>query len=399
MKNLLAKKSAKLVLDIIFICVLLLALSATTFTDDRITRNLPKFTDVPESHWAYLHITRLVFEEAITGYTDGTFKPSNNITRAEFLAVVVRAVSTIPDPPPASQHWATNIVKSAEKNNLLETGEFAADTWNNPINRQEMAKVMARAMQFVRKETLMEKTSVYTTRVTDFNSIPISYQPYVAQVYAKGIVTGYTDGSFGGAKLATRAEAATMVVRLIDPVYRITMEANTGVTTGSAIAFDPKTDVAADGRMKLAKAEEYLMKTLKSIRFYEEGGKFYFEGNAAEVPEGFENLVSISVRVSPSVGIGFGYSTYPSRAQTALPKAGPFKVELEGISSRNQIGGAMVIIYIDTPNHTNTTYDKHGYEVIWTIDTDNDNRIDVSDYITYQKRTSKFYDFSTIFQW
>ena len=392
MKKLLTPKSVKVVLCLISIFILVLALSSATFTDDRITRNLPKFSDVPEGHWAALHITRLTFEEAIKGYPDGTFRPGNNITRAEFLAVVVGALfKGQPDTPPAGQHWATNIIKAAEKNNLLETGEFAADTWGTPINRQEMAKIMALGAQFVRKEAQVEKTSSYTSKITDFASIPESYRPYVAQVYAKGIVTGYPDGSFGGGKQATRAEAATMIVRLIDP--------NNRLKSGEDISFDPKTDVAADGRMKLAKAEEYMMKTLKSIRFFEEGGKFYFEGNAAEVPEGFENLVSISVRVSPSVGIGFGYSTYPTRAQNALPKVGPFKVELEGISSRDQIAGAMIVLWIDTPNHTNTTYDRHGYEVLWQINTSNDNRIDAYDYTTYEKGSSKFYDFSTIFTW
>jgi hypothetical protein len=33
-----------------------------------------------------------------------------------------------PEAPAVGQHWAANIMKAAEKNNLLEAGEFAADT-------------------------------------------------------------------------------------------------------------------------------------------------------------------------------------------------------------------------------------------------------------------------------
>jgi hypothetical protein len=284
-------------------------------------------------------------------------------------------------------------MKAAEKNSLLEAGEFAQDTWNTPISRQEMAKVMARAMQYVRKEALADKVSLYTSKITDYNSIPAGYRDYVAQVYAKGIVNGYTDGSFGGGRQATRAEAATMVVRLIDPAFRL--------GSGDAIAFDPAADVAADGRMKLAKAEEYMMKTVQSLRFYQEGGKFYFEGNVAEVPEGFRNDLGINisfVKGRDAAG-GVSYGSYPFTGDEDLPKMGPFKEELKGISSRDQIGSVRINIYIDAPKHTNTTYDGNGYEVIWVISSNNDNRIEVYDYITYRKAGNKFYDFSQLFQW
>ena len=401
MKKFLTPKSVNAVLSLIFICVLLLALSATAFTDDRITRNLPKFSDLPEGHWAYLHVMRLTSEEAITGYPDGTFKPTNNITRAEFLAVVVGALFRgRPAEPPAGQHWATNIIQSAEKNNLLEAGEFARGTWNNPINRQEMAKIMARGAQYVRKEALEGKTSVYTSKVIDFNSIPEAYRPYVAQAYAKGIVSGYPDGSFGGSKQATRTEAATMIVRLIDPLYRVAAETKPDEPVGRVIPFNPATDVAADGRMKLAKAEEYLMATFKTLRFYQEGGKFYFEGDTVEAPEGFRTDLNISVGFKESLGIPVAsYSSYPSRGQKALPKSGPFTVELEGASSRDQIIAVLITLNIAAPHHTNTSYDREDYEVTWTISYGYDNRIEVVNYVTERKVSSKFYDLSTIFQW
>jgi hypothetical protein len=291
-------------------------------------------------------------------------------------------------------------VKSAEKDSLLEAGEFAQSTWDQPITRQEMAKIMARGAQFVRKEANEAKTSVFTSKITDYNSIPEAYGPYVAQVYAKGIVTGYPDGSFGGNKQATRAEAATMVVRLIDPVHRVAMTPGTDVPVSSAITFSPSTDVAADGRMKLAKAEEYLMKNLQALRFYTEGGKFYFEGNVAEVPEGFRNWLYISIEFKQGTGLPVAsYRTDIIRFGTELPKVGPFKEEIKGISSPDQINNIQVTMAIEAPNHTNKTYEEKSYEVYWTIYSTNDNRIAAVDCIAYQKQTEKFYDLSQVFTW
>jgi hypothetical protein len=48
------------------------------------------FTDTPSSHWAYGDISALAGNGITTGYIDGTFKPSQSITRAEFAALVAR---------------------------------------------------------------------------------------------------------------------------------------------------------------------------------------------------------------------------------------------------------------------------------------------------------------------
>jgi hypothetical protein len=168
---------------------------------------------------------------------------------------------------------------------------------------------------------------------------------------------------------------------------------------GSQIAFNPQTDVAEDGRMKLAKAEEYLMKTLQSLKFYEENGKLFFEGYVVEVPEGFRNNLAIDIIFKKGLGIPIAsYGSYPLRAQQALVKDGPFKVEVESISLE-QIAGIDITMLIDAPKHTNNAYNKYPYEVIWVINSNNDNRFDIIDYITYGKETHKFYDLSTIFQW
>ncbi len=49
-----------------------------------------EFSDVPDSHWAYNDIAKCVAQQIILGYPDGSFKPSNNITRAEMAAVIYR---------------------------------------------------------------------------------------------------------------------------------------------------------------------------------------------------------------------------------------------------------------------------------------------------------------------
>lgn len=49
-----------------------------------------RFTDVPDTHWASGAIEHGANKGYINGYEDGTFRPSGNITRAEFCAIVAR---------------------------------------------------------------------------------------------------------------------------------------------------------------------------------------------------------------------------------------------------------------------------------------------------------------------
>ncbi len=50
------------------------------------------FNDVPKSHWAAVYICNAIAMKWIEGYADGTFKPDSNITRAEVVAIVNRVL-------------------------------------------------------------------------------------------------------------------------------------------------------------------------------------------------------------------------------------------------------------------------------------------------------------------
>jgi hypothetical protein len=52
--------------------------------------SLMNFVDVPEGHWAYRDIAKAVEKEILLGYPDGTFRPSNDLTRAEVAAIIYR---------------------------------------------------------------------------------------------------------------------------------------------------------------------------------------------------------------------------------------------------------------------------------------------------------------------
>ena len=64
---------------------------------EKLTSGTVTFSDVPASHWAAKSIAYAATRGWVTGYADGTFKPGNNITRAEVAAVTCRLLERSAD--------------------------------------------------------------------------------------------------------------------------------------------------------------------------------------------------------------------------------------------------------------------------------------------------------------
>lgn len=172
---------------------------------------IQKFADMKDN-WATEYVAELFNKGAIAGYPDGTFKPNNSINRAEFTKILVTSL----DKDPGSfkgGHWATNYLNTAISRGYLKQGEF--DNPDKAITRGEMARMISRAL-----DETPQNIDLLKNQLTDFAQIGSEYKDHVAKVYAAGIVTGFPDGSFGPNKTATRAEASTMLVRLLNPGKR-----------------------------------------------------------------------------------------------------------------------------------------------------------------------------------
>lgn len=100
-----------------------------------------EFSDVPANHWASGYINVAVDQEIINGYPDGTFKPDQNVTYAEALAMVVRVLGYDHDLVGA---WPTKyLVKGAELKLDKGLGSFNANAF---ATRGDVAKMVDNAL-------------------------------------------------------------------------------------------------------------------------------------------------------------------------------------------------------------------------------------------------------------
>jgi len=161
-------------------------------------------------HWAEGKIHQLVELEAITGYPDGTFKPEDTITRAEFSSVMWGALGldetggeTFTD---IEDHWGQGRIEA-----LITEGVIDAEVYNEeympdePITRQEIAMMAIRVLDTndVEEDIPFE----------DADQVGAEFYDYVVQAFNNEIITGYPDNTFSPEGTVSRAEAAVMAVR------------------------------------------------------------------------------------------------------------------------------------------------------------------------------------------
>lgn len=175
----------------------------------------PSFTDLKTEHWAYNCIVELVKKNIISGYPDGTFKPELDISRAEFISILARAMGLLVENPSTSTFndvpanaWYLGYIESAYKADLIKgdgNGEFDPDA---QITRQEIATILIRAMG---KKDLAASCSGDKTKFNDDHSISLWARGFVMVASQEGIIGGYTDNTFRPDNNATRAEASAMI--------------------------------------------------------------------------------------------------------------------------------------------------------------------------------------------
>ncbi len=180
------------------------------------TDNSVIFTDI-KGHWAEDSIIRMAKAGIVKGY--GTiFIPDGNITRAELVTMVVRvlnldttATDTGFEDVPADS-WFAPYIKAA-----LDKGIIAKDTVfrpNDNITREEMSKILSLTNTLL-TDTEMTTPDDFTTDYIDENDISDWAKPYAAYASYSALMKGMDDGRFAPKETATRAQATTVLDRIL----------------------------------------------------------------------------------------------------------------------------------------------------------------------------------------
>ncbi|MCQ4088036.1 S-layer homology domain-containing protein [Saccharibacillus sp. JS10] len=179
------------------------------------------FSDI-SGYWAQSAIERLAALGVIDGHPNGTFKPRETLSRAQFTKMIatlldIRSQNTPIFTDTPVNRWYTTSIQGAYEQGIVDGytgGNFDPD---EPITREEMAKVLNNAMLWLNPD-VFPNTPNYTAAQSfrDYNRVGNWAKEPVSRMLEEGIMIGKTNGILDPKGNATRAEAATVLVRLLE---------------------------------------------------------------------------------------------------------------------------------------------------------------------------------------
>ena len=180
--------------------------------------NLQIFPDVPDGYWASCEIDKLATNDVVVGYPDRLFKPSRNISRAEFATMLVKGFdkdmySCAPEKlfsdVPAN-HWANSAITVAVHNDLLKgypNGKFMP---NHNVTRVEALCALSKGIKCAEMDKC--KAQEILSKYCDGNTVPEWAIIPIAKALEKGALNNSpSPNTIAPFKDASRADIAAML--------------------------------------------------------------------------------------------------------------------------------------------------------------------------------------------
>jgi hypothetical protein len=172
------------------------------------------FSDVSAADYFFDAVRHLYCAGAISGYADGTFRPYNNTTRGQLAKIVTLAegweINTTGGPHfsdvgPGSAFY--NYVETAYNRGVISgyaDGTFRPDS---DVTRGQLCKIVV----------LAEGWPINTTGGPHFTDVPAGsvFYGFIETAFNRGIITGYSDGTFRPGNPATRGQIAKIVYNAV----------------------------------------------------------------------------------------------------------------------------------------------------------------------------------------
>jgi hypothetical protein len=179
----------------------------------------PRFDDVPFDSWMYPYVEFVALRGIVSGYADSTFRPGNNTTRGQLSKIVVLAeewpIDTTGGPhflDVPTSHPFYPYIETAYNRGVISGYADGTFRPGNNLTRAQLCKIVVSA----------EEWPINTTGGPHFTDVPATnpFYAYVETAYNLDIITGYSCGpgclEFRPGSSATRAQISKIIYNALN---------------------------------------------------------------------------------------------------------------------------------------------------------------------------------------
>lgn len=177
-----------------------------------------KFSDVPSNYWARPFIEPLTERKIITGFRDGTFRPEEPMTRAEFAAILQGVKSAKISQSPVkfkdvkTDYWAMSSIEKAVQVGFLKGYPSGVFRPEETIPRVQVFAALANGLGLKTTNQPTQTLTIYQ----DYKQVPTWATQGVAAATEADIVVNFPNRKMlNPNRPATRADVAAMIYQAL----------------------------------------------------------------------------------------------------------------------------------------------------------------------------------------
>lgn len=170
-----------------------------------------------KNHWAKKEISELIDKNIVQGYGDGTLGLDRNITRAQFITMLIRALGSEVKKydgsfsDVSSESWYADYMETAYSEGWIQgDGENSYPERN--ITREEITKILVSAFE----QKYGEISTASENSFTDSDTVSLWAQTFVNKAVEAGLINGMGNGEFQPKQSAKREQAMVLIYRLLN---------------------------------------------------------------------------------------------------------------------------------------------------------------------------------------
>lgn len=181
--------------------------------------------------WLLPHLEKTVEWGVVVGDDKGNMRADDEITRAEFVAMLNRAygfrdIGPIPFTDVHRKDWFYEDIAKAYRAGVFSGTSATTASPRDPVTREQAVSLLARNMR-------LDQYNGEVTSFTDGRDFSTFSRAYVHAAVRAGFISGYTDGSFKPLKNITRGEAIRMISSAVGTLIQDTGNHTAGGVFGN----------------------------------------------------------------------------------------------------------------------------------------------------------------------